>query len=32
LRLTRTTWLVARYPADDWFTQGFTSVIKVRVR
>ena len=32
LRLTRTTWLVARYPADSWFTQGFTSVIKVRVR
>lgn len=32
LRLQRTTWLVARYPADNWFFGGFTSVIKVKAR
>lgn len=32
LRPQRNTWYVVRYPGDDWYWGGYTSVVKVRVR
>jgi hypothetical protein len=32
LRPKRTTWYIVRYPGDDWYWRGYTSVLKVTVR
>jgi len=32
LRPQSTTWYIVRYPGDDWYYRGYTSVIKVRVK
>jgi hypothetical protein len=32
LRPKRTTWYIVRYPGDQWYWRGYTSVVKVTVR